>query len=70
MYIFIHVCTYICILVSVQANIGSTITNILIINIIIQIPEGALLTCVPPPHLLRLPPNPPISAGAGGNRLL
>lgn len=34
--------------VSVRANIGSTITNILIMNIIIQIPEGALLTCMPP----------------------
>lgn len=32
----------------VHANIGSTITSILIINIIIQIPEGALLTCMPP----------------------
>lgn len=50
---------------SVHANIGSTITNILIINIIIQIPEGALLTCMPP-TLLCPPPNPPISAGTGG----
>lgn len=33
---------------SVCTNIGSTITNILIINISIQIPEGALLTCMPP----------------------
>lgn len=48
-------------LVSVQANIGSTITNILISNIIIQIPEGALLTCTPP-----LPP--PTSSYLSGRR--
>lgn len=53
-YFFFH-------LVSVQANIGSTITNILISNIIIQIPEGALLTCTPPPP-------PPTSSYLSGRR--
>lgn len=43
-YLFWYMCIF---LVSVHANIGSTITNILIINIITQIPEGALLTCMP-----------------------
>lgn len=45
-FIYFSICEFL--LASVPANIGSTITNILIINIIIQIPEGALLTCMPP----------------------
>lgn len=44
-FIYFGICVFF--LVSVHANIGSTITNILIINIITQIPEGALLTCMP-----------------------
>ena len=36
----------------VRTNIASIITNILITNIIIQIPEGSYLTCTPP-----LPPS-------------
>lgn len=43
-YFFRYLCIF---LVSICANIGSTITNHLIMNIIIQIPEGALLTCMP-----------------------
>lgn len=44
----LFILVYVYFFVSIRANIGSTITNILISNIIIQIPEGALLTCTPP----------------------
>lgn len=47
LFFFLYLFIYIFFWVSLCTNIGSTITNILIMNIIIQIPEGALLTCMP-----------------------
>lgn len=47
-YLFISIYIF----VGVHTNIANIITNILITNIIIQIPEGNYLTCMPP-----LPPS-------------
>lgn len=47
-FIYFGICIFLICIFFFRANFGSTITNIVIIKIIIQIPEGALLTCMPP----------------------
>lgn len=52
-FIYLYRCIF---LVGVHTNIANIITNILITNIIIQIPEGNYLTCTPPLPSSLLPP--------------